>query len=49
MFEIITPKSINFTELVKHSNTTLSLDVQTKIIELLNTESTENEHYKTNI
>ena len=41
MNQIIAPKSINFKELVKNSNTTLSLNIETKMITLLNTEFTE--------
>ena len=41
MNQIIAPKSINFKELVKNSNTTLSLNLETKMITLLNTEFTE--------
>lgn len=36
-------KSINFTELVKNSNTTQSLKLQTKMIDILNKEFTESE------
>jgi phage anti-repressor protein len=43
MNQIITPKSINFNELVKNSNTTLSLNIETKMITLLNTEFTDEE------
>ncbi|NBP03774.1 MAG: hypothetical protein EBU90_27480, partial [Proteobacteria bacterium] len=43
MNQIIAPKAINFNELVKNSNTTLSFNVQTKMIEKLNTEFTEEE------
>ena len=39
----IAPKSINFSELVKTSNTTLSLDVQDRLVERLNTHFTEDE------
>ena len=41
--ELITPETINFTELVKSSNTTLNLsdDYQSKMITLLNKEFTE--------
>ncbi len=41
--ELITPESINFTELVRNSNTTLSLsnEYQSKMITLLNEEFTE--------
>ena len=43
MNQIIAPKAINFNELVKNSNTTLSLNVQTKMINKLNTEFTNEE------
>jgi hypothetical protein len=36
----IVPKAINFKELVKNSNTTLSLNVQSKMIQLINDEFT---------
>ena len=41
--ELITPESINFTELVRNNNTTLSLsnEYQSKMITLLNEEFTE--------
>uniref|UniRef100_A0A6C0CZ75 Uncharacterized protein n=1 Tax=viral metagenome TaxID=1070528 RepID=A0A6C0CZ75_9ZZZZ len=41
--ELITPESINFTELVRNSNTTLSLsdDYQSNMIKILNEEFTE--------
>ena len=39
--ELVTPETVNFTELVKSSNTTNSLNIQSKIVELLNTEFTE--------
>jgi hypothetical protein len=39
----IIPKSINFNELVKSSNTTFSLNVQTQLVERLNTNFTEEE------
>jgi phage anti-repressor protein len=39
----IVPKSINFNELVKSSNTTFSLNVQTQLVEKLNTNFTEEE------
>ena len=47
--ELITPETINFTELVRNSNTTLSLsnEYQSKMITLLNTEFTENYLAKT--
>ena len=51
--ELITPETINFTELVKSSNTSLKLsdDYQSKMITLLNTEFTEQESqwYITNL
>ena len=43
MDKIIVPKQINFDELVKNSNTTLSLNVQTKMIDLLTDRFTEQE------
>lgn len=43
MNQIIAPKAINFKELVKNSNTTLSLNLQSKMINILNTEFTEEE------
>jgi phage anti-repressor protein len=43
MNQIIAPKAINFNELVKNSNTTLSLNVQTKMIDKLNTEFSDEE------
>jgi hypothetical protein len=43
MNKIIAPKYINFKELVKNSNTTLSLNLETKMINILNTEFTEEE------
>lgn len=39
----IAPTSINFSDLVKSSNTTLSLDIQDRLIEQLNTNFTEDE------
>jgi hypothetical protein len=36
-------KSINFNDLVKNSNNTLSLNLQTKMVDLLNGEFTEQE------
>ena len=39
----MSPKAINFKELVKNSNTTLSLNVQSKMIQLINDEFTESE------
>ena len=43
--ELITPESINFTELVKNSNTTLNLsdDYQSNMIKILNEEFTESQ------
>jgi phage anti-repressor protein len=43
MNKLIKPKAINFSELVKNSNTTLSLNLETKMVSILNTEFTENE------
>jgi phage anti-repressor protein len=43
MNQIIAPKSINFNELVKNSNTTLSLNIETKMINILNMKFTEEE------
>lgn len=43
MNQNIVPKAINFKELVKNSTTTLSLDVQSKMIKLINEEFTESE------
>lgn len=43
MNQIITPKSINFKDLVKNANTTLSLNLENKMINLLNEEFTEDE------
>jgi len=43
MNQIIAPKAINFNELVKNSNTTLSLNIQTKMIDKLSTEFTNEE------
>lgn len=43
MNQIIAPKAINFKELVKNSNTTLSLNLQSKMINVFNTEFTEEE------
>jgi phage anti-repressor protein len=39
----IVPKTINFKELVKNSTTTFSLDLQTKLVQYLNDEFTEQE------
>lgn len=41
--DLVTPETINFTELVKQSNTTLSLNVQSKLIDELNKEFTESQ------
>lgn len=51
MNKIIAPKSINFKELVKNSNTTLSLNFETKLIKILNQEFTQEEQkwYITNL
>ena len=43
MTQNIVPKAINFKELVKNSNTTLSLNVQTKMVEVMNEEFTESQ------
>lgn len=43
MNNIIAPKSINFNELVKNANTTLSLNLENKMINILNEEFTEDE------
>jgi phage anti-repressor protein len=43
MNQLIKPKAINFTELVKNSNTTLSLNLETKMISVINSEFTEKE------
>ena len=43
MSQIIKPNVINFEELVKTGDTTLSLNVQSKLINLLNEEFTEEE------
>lgn len=43
MNQNIPPKEINFNELVKNSNTTISLDIQSKLVELMNIEFTEDE------
>ncbi|NBP16301.1 hypothetical protein EBU95_18270, partial [bacterium] len=40
-FALVIPETINFTELVKNSHTTLSLDFQSKLIDTLKTEFTE--------
>ena len=39
----IIPKTVNFNEIVKHSDTTLSLNLQTKLVDMLNSEFTEKE------
>jgi hypothetical protein len=39
----IVPKSINFRELVKESKTTLSINIQDRLVEKLNTDFTEDE------
>jgi hypothetical protein len=41
--ELIIPETINFTELVRNSNTRLSLNCESKMISLLNTEFTESQ------
>lgn len=43
--ELITPETINFTELVRNSNTTLSLsdEYQSNMIKILNEEFTESQ------
>jgi hypothetical protein len=41
MNQLIRPSCINFTDLVKNSNTTLSLNLQTKMVTLLNEEFSE--------
>lgn len=43
MNQIIAPKTINFNDLVKNSNTSLSLNLQTKMTTILNEEFTEKE------
>jgi hypothetical protein len=43
MTHLIKPASINFNELVKHSSTTLSLNLQNKMVQLLSEEFTERE------
>ena len=43
MNQIITPKSINFKDLVKNANTTLSFNIETKMINILNKEFNEEE------
>ncbi len=43
MNQIIAPKTINFNDLVKNSNTSLSLNLQTKMTIILNEEFTEKE------
>jgi phage anti-repressor protein len=44
MNQIIAPKTINFNDLVKNSNTTLSLTLQTKMTTILNKEFTGEQH-----
>jgi len=43
MNQIITPKSINFKDLVKNVNTTLSFNIETKMINIINKEFNEEE------
>lgn len=43
MDHLITNKPINFNDVVKNSNTTISLDIQSKLVELVNIEFTEEE------
>jgi phage anti-repressor protein len=43
MDQLITNKPINFNDVVKNSNTTISLDIQSKLVELMNIEFTEEE------
>jgi phage anti-repressor protein len=45
MSQMIQPTTINFKELVKNSNTTLSLNLQTKIVDKLNEIFDENEQH----
>ena len=45
MSEMIQPKTIKFKELVKNSNTTLSLDLQSKIVDKLNETFDEQEQH----
>jgi hypothetical protein len=45
MSKMIQPNSINFKELVKNSNTTLSLDLQSKIVDKLNETFNEEEQH----
>jgi phage anti-repressor protein len=49
--ELVIPETVNFTELVKNSNTSLSLNCESKMIDLLNNEFTEMESqwYITNL
>ena len=49
--ELVIPETVNFTELVRNSNTKLSLNYESKMIDLLNTEFTEQESqwYITNL
>ena len=41
MSQLIKPKTLNFSELVKNSNTTLSLNIQSKMINILTETFTE--------
>ena len=43
MDQLITNKPINFNDVIKNSNTTISLDIQSKLVELMNIEFTEEE------
>jgi len=43
MNQMIAPKAINFKDLVENSNTTLSLSIQTKMIDRLNAEFSQEE------
>ncbi len=45
MSQMIQPTTVNFKELVKNSNTTLSLNLQTKIVDKLNEIFDENEQH----
>jgi hypothetical protein len=49
--ELVIPETVNFTELVKSSNTKLSFNCQSKMVDLLNQEFTEQESqwYITNL
>ena len=40
---VVKPKSINFSELVKNSDTTRSLTIQSNLVNLLNEEFTEDQ------